>query len=146
MKRGSLYRSTGHNINGPNINASQINCSINTSTKDGWCIEQHTNKYVPQTVDAYTERKKRLLSVETLLETNPLTRAFSLSLFSLSETGEKISQTKPHTYSTAGDFYLWVLPLWKRSGELAQSSHSILLSVAVVQLTACRNMASWPSE
>jgi hypothetical protein len=26
--RGSLYRSTGQNINGPNINELQINCSI----------------------------------------------------------------------------------------------------------------------
>jgi hypothetical protein len=28
MKGGFFYRSTGHNINSPNINASQINCSI----------------------------------------------------------------------------------------------------------------------
>jgi hypothetical protein len=27
-ERGSLYRSTGQNINGPNINELQINCSI----------------------------------------------------------------------------------------------------------------------
>jgi hypothetical protein len=27
-RRGSLYRSTGQNINGPNINELQINCSL----------------------------------------------------------------------------------------------------------------------
>ncbi len=42
-ERGSLYRSTGHNINAP-----RMYCSIySTSTKTGWCTEHYTYKYSP---------------------------------------------------------------------------------------------------
>ncbi len=53
---GSLYRSTGQNINGPNINELQINCSIGQQKPvDVWSIiltnmllrstAPHVNKY-----------------------------------------------------------------------------------------------------